>query len=87
MFCCPRVSTPAQGQGEGVDGGEVVRELRAELQRSLASLKDKRQRISQLQQDLHTSQDQLQQLQHDSTHSSTKLSPVRGWGCVCLGRG
>ncbi|XP_031420568.1 centrosomal protein of 152 kDa isoform X2 [Clupea harengus] len=68
-------STPAQGQGEGVDGGEVVRELRAELQRSLASLKDKRQRISQLQQDLHTSQDQLQQLQHDSTHSSTKLSP------------
>ncbi|KAG5273709.1 hypothetical protein AALO_G00154570 [Alosa alosa] len=65
-------STPAQG--EGVEPSEVVRELRAELQRCLASLKDKRQRISDLQHDLHVTQEQLQQ--HSvHTHSSTSTSP------------
>ncbi|XP_076124670.1 centrosomal protein of 152 kDa [Alosa pseudoharengus] len=65
-------STPAQG--EGVEPSEVVRELRAELQRCLASLKDKRQRISDLQHDLHVTQEQLQQ--HSAhTHSSTSTSP------------
>ncbi|KAL2093378.1 hypothetical protein ACEWY4_010690 [Coilia grayii] len=65
-------STPVQP--EGVEGAreEVLRELRAELQRCLASLKDKRHRISQLEGDLHATQHQLQQLQQDNSRTSPK---------------
>ncbi|XP_030621163.1 centrosomal protein of 152 kDa [Chanos chanos] len=41
---------------------DVVRELKSELQRCLSCLKSKRQRISQLQQELQTSQRQVEEL-------------------------
>ncbi|XP_041705638.2 centrosomal protein of 152 kDa isoform X2 [Coregonus clupeaformis] len=58
----------------------AVRELRAELQRCLASLKGKRQRISQLQDQLWDSQgrvDQLQtQLDQDQTSNTAETRPM-----------
>eukprot|EP00063_Salmo_salar_P050891 XP_014025726.1 PREDICTED: centrosomal protein of 152 kDa-like isoform X1 [Salmo salar] len=58
----------------------AVKELRAELQRCLASLKGKRQRISQLQDQLRDSQgrvDQLQtQLDQDQTSNTAETRPV-----------
>uniref|UniRef100_A0A4W4G9E0 CEP152 CEP63 binding coiled coil domain-containing protein n=1 Tax=Electrophorus electricus TaxID=8005 RepID=A0A4W4G9E0_ELEEL len=43
--------------------GDLVRELKNELQRCLAQLKTKRQKISQLQEDLKISHDHVEQLQ------------------------
>ncbi|KAL0968675.1 hypothetical protein UPYG_G00270060 [Umbra pygmaea] len=53
-----------------------VRELRAELQRCLATLKGKRRRISQLQEDLGQAQAQVGQLQTQLDQNSSTAEPT-----------
>ncbi|XP_063053871.1 centrosomal protein of 152 kDa [Engraulis encrasicolus] len=66
-------STPLQP--EGVEGAkeDVLKELRAELQRCLATLKDKRHRITQLEADLQATR---QQLQDDNSSSTSKKESI-----------
>uniref|UniRef100_W5JZ82 Centrosomal protein 152 n=1 Tax=Astyanax mexicanus TaxID=7994 RepID=W5JZ82_ASTMX len=58
---------------------DLVKELKAELQRCLAQLKSKRQRISQLQEELHTSRSRTDHLQTqlDGAEKRAKDSVVR----------
>ncbi|XP_026872929.2 centrosomal protein of 152 kDa [Electrophorus electricus] len=59
--------------------GDLVRELKNELQRCLAQLKTKRQKISQLQEDLKISHDHVEQLQKQlaEAEKNVKDSAVR----------
>ncbi|KAK1789850.1 hypothetical protein P4O66_015722 [Electrophorus voltai] len=59
--------------------GDLVRELKNELQRCLAQLKTKRQKISQLQEDLKISHDHVEQLQKQlaEAEKTVKDSAVR----------
>ncbi|XP_076863525.1 centrosomal protein of 152 kDa [Brachyhypopomus gauderio] len=74
-----RKQSPPVSSDSVLPKGDVVRELQIELQRCLAQLKTKRQKISQLQEELKTSHQHEEQLRTQLTGAerSVKESAVR----------